>query len=389
MEAKRSPLRSRAGTRASRDYRRIGAFVLLSLISSLVQADPIDDVIRTSMAKDHIPGVAVGIVKDGKLVVARGYGVANLETGTPVTPDTVFRIASMSKGFTAESILLLQEEGKLSVYDPISKYLSDLPDAWKGITIRDLLTHQSGIHEINDAKGYDFRDDSTPAQLLEILRPLPLDFETGTRFKYSNSGYYLLGWIVEKASGQSLKAFAESRIFSPIGMTKTSYYRQPDIVPNRAEAYRWVRDHYENGWPERSAAGDGSGAVLTTLGDWAKYDLALDAGTPVSKAIQREMGTRKPFKNGKPSPYGYALYEGQDGATFHTGSSYGFTSAFIRDPKRRITVFVFRNSNGGPALEMANAVRLAYDPTLKPIGRLDATPPPARTSDAEPNPRAG
>lgn len=365
--------------------RTLSSLALVCLLSVAALADPIDDAIRASMAKNHIPGVAVGIVKDGRLVVARGYGVANLETGTPVTPETVFRIASIGKGFTAESILLLQGEGKLSVGDPISKYLSDLPDAWKGITIRDLLTHQSGIHEINDAKGYDFRDDSTPAQLLEILRPLPLDFETGTRFRYSNSGYYLLGWIVEKVSGQSLKAFAESRIFTPIGMSKTSYYRQPDVVPNRAEAYRWIKDHYENGWPERSAAGDGSGAVLTTLGDWAKYDGALDAGTPISKAIQREMGTRKPFKNGKPSPYGYALYEGTDGAVFHTGSSYGFTSAFIRDPKHRITVFVFRNSNGGPALEMANAVRLAFDPTLKPIGRLDATPPRARTSDAPPN----
>ena len=369
--------------------RTLSSLALVCLLSVAALADPIDDAIRASMAKNHIPGVAVGIVKDGRLVVARGYGVANLETGTPVTPETVFRIASIGKGFTAESILLLQGEGKLSVSDPISKYLSDLPDAWKGITIRDLLTHQSGIHEINDAKGYDFRDDSTPAQLLEILRPLPLDFETGTRFRYSNSGYYLLGWIVEKVSGQSLKSFAESRIFAPIGMSKTSYYRQPDVVPNRAEAYRWIKDHYENGWPERSAAGDGSGAVLTTLGDWAKYDGALDVGTPISKAIQREMGTRKPFKDGKPSPYGYALYEGADGAVFHTGSSYGFTSAFIRDPKHRITVFVFRNSNGGPALEMANAVRLAFDPTLKPIGRLDATPPRARTSDAPPNRQGG
>lgn len=348
---------------------------LLALLPALAHGDPIDDAIRASMAKDHIPGVAVGVIKDGKLVVARGYGIANLEDGAAVTPETVFRIASMSKQFCAESILMLAAEGKLSLDDPVSKYVEGTPEAWKEIRIRHLLGHQSGIHEINETKGYDFRDDYTQGQLLDLMKAGALDFEPGTRFSYSNSGYYILGWIVQRVSGQTLAAFAQARIFGPLGMTHTSYYRQIDLVPGRADAYRWATDHYTNGWPERSATGDGSGAVLTTLADWAKYDAALDAGTLVPKTMQAQMAFGTPFKDGKRSPYGFGWYESAEGAVFHTGSSYGFTSAFIRDPKSHVTVVVFRNSNGGPALDMANAVRTAFDPKLKAVGRWDKTDP--------------
>lgn len=346
----------------------LGISVSLRLLafSASARADAIDDLIKASMAKDHIPGVAVGVIRDGKLVVARGYGLANLETNAPVTPDTVFRIASMSKQFCAASILMLQAEGKLSIEDPVSKYIEEAPETWKDIKIRHLLGHQSGIHEINATKGYDFRDDYTPAQLLDLMKSGPLDFAPGTKFSYSNSGYYILGWIVQKTSGMSLKGFVETRIFAPAGMTHTSYFRQDDVIPNRADAYRWIKDHYENGWPERSAAGDGSGAALTTLGDWAKWDAALDAGTPVSKTIQTQMATGGSFNDGTRSKYGFGWYDDGEGRVHHTGSSYGFTSAFIRDPKRRLTVVVFRNSNGGPALAMAQGVMDAFESDQRP-----------------------
>ncbi len=337
------------------------ALVLASVLApSLAHADPIDNLIRASMAKDHIPGVAVGVIRDGKLVVARGYGVANLETNTPVTTDTVFRIASMSKQFCAAAILMLAAEGKLSVEDPVSKWVDGTPEAWKDVRLRHLLGHQSGIHEINDAKGYDFRDDDTPAELLAIMKAPPLDFRPGERFAYSNSNYALLGWIVQRASGQSLKAFVESRIFAPAGMANARYFRQDDVIPNRANAYRWRTDHYENGWPERSAALDGSGAALMTLADWAKWDAALDVGAPVSKAIQAQMGTAGTLVDGTRSKYGFGWYDDGEGRVHHTGSTYGFTSAFVRDPKRHLTVVVFRNANGGPALDMAKGVMDAY-----------------------------
>ncbi len=336
--------------------------VLILLAPIAAKADPIDDLIKASMAKDHIPGVAVGIIRDGKLLTERAYGIANLETNTPVTTETVFRIASMSKQFCAASILMLQSEGKLSIDDPISKYVEGTPESWSKVTLRHLLGHQSGIHDILDVKGFSFEGRYTQKSILNLLKPLPLDFAPGEKFSYSNSGYYLLGWVVEKVSGQPLADFARERLFKPAGMEKTSYFRVGDIVPNRAAGYYWSTDHYENAWPTRPAIGDGSGAVLTTLGDWAKWDVALDVGAPLSKTLQAAMATGGTFNNGTKSKYGFGWYDDGGGAVHHTGSTHGFTSAFIRDPKRHLTVVVLRNSGAGASLKMAQDILAAFTP---------------------------
>ncbi len=346
------------------------ALVLASLLAaSSAYADPIDDVVKATMAKEHIPGVAVGVIKDGKLVVARGYGTADLEADEPVVPETEFLIASMSKQFCAESILLLAAEGKLSIDDPISKYVEGTPESWSKITLRNLLSHQSGIHDIVSVEGFSFLDPTwTPRRILAKLSPLPLDFDPGDRFFYSNWNYYLLGWTVEKVSGMSLAEFARKRIFEPVGMTHTRYSRYADLVPRRARAYLWHEgtQTYTNEWAGRPPAADGSGAVITTLADWAKYDASLDAGSPISKAIQTQMGTGVPFNSGVRSKYGFGWYDDGDGAVHHTGGSYGFSTVFIRDPKRHVTVVVFRNAKGGPVLEMGRDIMAAYDLTRQP-----------------------
>ena len=263
--------------------------------------DTIDDLVKSTMAKEHIPGVAVGVIRDGKLVLARGYGTADLEADEPVVPETEFLVASMSKQFCAESILMLAAEGKLSIDDPISKYVDGTPAAWAKVTLRNLLSHQSGIHDIVGVEGFSFLDPTwTPKRILAKLAPLPLDFAPGDRFSYSNSNYYLLGWTVERVSGMTLAEFARKRIFEPAGMTHTRYSRYVDLVPKRARAYLWHEgtQTYTNEWAGRPPAADGSGAVITTLGDWAKYDASLDAGSPVSKAIQAQMSTGVPFNSG-------------------------------------------------------------------------------------------
>ncbi len=363
--------------------RRLAAVVALASCSALVAADGIDDLIKSAMAKDHIPGVAVGVIKDGKLVVSRGYGIANIETSLPVTTDSVFRIASMSKEFCAASILMLQAEGKLSVDDPISKYVEGTPESWKGITLRHLLGHQSGIHDILDVKSYSFETKYSQKQIVKLLARLPLDFEPGTKFSYSNSGYYMLGWVVEKVSGQSLADFATARILKPAGMTTASYFRYGTIVPSRANGYYWNVDHFENAWPTRPEVGDGSGAVLASLGDWLAWDRALDKGEPVSPAIQAQMGTAGRFKDGSLSTYGMGWYADGDGKVHHTGSTHGFTSAFLRDPKRHLTVVVFRNSGATGSLKMARDVLAAFEAAPVTIQ------PPARSVAAVARRRAG
>lgn len=334
-------------------------------------SDPIDDIVKSAMAKDHIPGIAVGVIKDGKLVVARGYGTADLEAEEPVVPDTEFLIASMSKQFCAESILLLAADGKLSIDDPISKYVEGTPESWSKVTLRHLLSHQSGIHDIVSVQGFSFLDPTwTPARILGKLSPLPLDFSPGDRFFYSNSNYYLLGWTVEKVSGMSLAEFARKRIFEPAGMTHTRYSRFADLVPKRAHAYLWHEDRqaYSNEWAGRPTAADGSGAVITTLGDWAKYDAALDAGLPIPKAVQDQMGTGATFNNGIKSKYGFGWYDDGNGAVHHTGGSYGFSSVFLRDPNLHVTVVVFRNAKGGPVLEMGREIMAAFTKMPAPGG---------------------
>ncbi len=334
------------------------------------------------MAKEHIPGVAVGVIREGKLIVARGYGTADIEADEPVTPETEFLLASMSKQFCAESILMLAEDGKLSIDDPVSKYVEGTPESWKGITLRQLLGHQSGIHDIIDVPGYDFFNRWSKEAILAKLAPLPLDFKTGDRFKYSNSGYYLLGWTVEKASGLPLAEFARKRIFEPAGMTRTRYFRYDEITPHRAHAYAWKDNGYINEWAGRPAAADGSGAVLSTLGDWAKYDAALDVGFPVSKAIQAQMASHGTLNGGKPSPYGLGWYDDGEGRVHHTGGSYGFSTVFIRDPVKHVTVVILRNAKGGPVLPMGRAIMDTYL-----SGAF--TPQPARTSVSGKSRQAG
>ena len=341
----------------------------MGALPSFARADPIDDVVRAAMAREHIPGVAVGIIRDGKLVVARGYGTADLEADEPVVPETEFLIASMSKQFCAESILLLAAEGRLSIDDPVSKYVEGTPAAWAKVTLRNLLSHQSGIHDIVTVEGFSFLDPTwTPRRILAKLAPLPLDFAPGDRFLYSNSNYYLLGWTVERVSGMSLAEFARTRVFEPAGMAHTRYSRYADLVPRRARAYLWhdASGGYTNEWSGRPPAADGSGAVITTLGDWARYDASLDAGFPISKAIQAQMGTGARFNDGTRSKYGFGWYDDGDGVVHHTGGSYGFSTVFIRDPKRHLTVVVFRNAKGGPVLQMGRDVLAAFDPTPRP-----------------------
>ena len=334
-------------------------------------ADAIDDIVKAAMAKEHIPGVAVGVIRDGKLVVARGYGTADLEADEPVVPETEFLIASMSKQFCAESILLLAAEGKLSIDDPVSKYVEGTPESWSKITLRNLLSHQSGIPDIVSVDGFSFLDPTwTQRRILAKLAPLPLDFAPGDRFFYSNSNYYLLGWTVERVGGMSLAEFARKRIFEPAGMVHTRYSRYADLVPKRARAYLWheASGTYTNEWAGRPPAADGSGAVITTLADWARYDASLDAGFPIPKAIQAQMATGAPFNDGKRSKYGFGWYDDGGGAVHHTGGSYGFSTVFLRDPKRHLTVVVFRNAKGGPVLEMGRAIMAAYLYTGTPAG---------------------
>lgn len=335
-------------------------FILLGLAAaSGARADAVDDYIRGRMAEDHLPGVALAIVRDGKIVKAAGYGVANLETGTPVAPDTVFRIASMSKQFCAAAVLLLEKENKLRLDDSVRTYLPDAPASWQPVTLRHLLTHTSGIANVTEQPDFHFDREYDEKRLLTFLAAKPLVSAPGEKFHYSNSNYAILGWVVHRVSGEPLAKFVQERIFAPLGMAASGYPRWPDLVPHRANGYRWDRDHYRNAWPNRPTGMDGSGAIMTDVLDLAKWDAALNADLPLGGDLKRQMWTSMTLNDGKKTGYGFGWYV-KPGEEHHTGETSGFTSAILRDTRDRLTVVLLRNAQAPGALPMAREVLRRY-----------------------------
>ena len=196
------------------------------------------------MGRQRVPGVAVAVVKGGKVLVSRGFGLANVEHQVPVTDETIFQSGSLGKMFTSAAVMLQVEDGKIALSDPIAKFLPGAPAAWQGITVRHLLTHTSGIPDY--ANGIDLRKDYTEEQLVQMAFGMKLGFTPGEKWQYSNTGYLLLGIIIRKASGTFYGDVLAERVFKPLGMTTTTIISEADIVPHRAAGYTLVKGELKN-----------------------------------------------------------------------------------------------------------------------------------------------
>ena len=223
------------------------------------------------------PGASVIVVRDGRTVLRTGYGLADLEHGVPNGAGTVFRIGSVTKQFTAVAILMLAEEGKLSVDDDVTRHLPDYPTHGHKITLEHLLTHTAGVPEYLAIPGFmdDVRDDRTVSEMIDLFKDSELDFEPGSRWSYSNSGYVLLGAVIEKVSGQSYGDFIEQRIFQPLGMHDSSYETHGAIVANRARGYDNGDEGYVNARYVSMTIPYAAGSLLSTVDDMARWDAAL------------------------------------------------------------------------------------------------------------------
>jgi len=252
----------------------------------------VDNFIARQMEARHIPGLALGVVKNGTLVYAKGYGDATLEWKMPATPDTVFLLASMTKQFTATAVMMLATEGKLKLDDPITAWVTNPPASWSGITVRHLLTHTAGLKDRFEltADGRMYLDYTTP-QMLDAAIHTPSDFAPGTKFQYSDQGYFLLGYIIEKASGDSYAKFLRDRIFGPAGMTSTSLHNWNLIVPNRADEYALLGQTIVGSRRRYQFSIVSHFGVQSTVHDLAKFDAALSAGTLLPLATQQQMWT--------------------------------------------------------------------------------------------------
>jgi CubicO group peptidase (beta-lactamase class C family) len=301
---------------------------------------------------DRFSGTVL-IARDGKPIFSKGYGMANREWDIPNTPQTVFRLGSITKQFTSAAIMLLQERGKLSTTDPICKYIAECPAAWEPITIRQVLTHTSGIPNYTDAPDFAKRAvlPISTNDLLAEYKNRPLDFAPGEKFNYSNSGYHLLGMIVEKASGKSYKDFLQENIFTPLGLADTGYDSHENLIKHRAAGYKRNGDGFVNAAYMDMLIPFAAGALYSTTEDLLKWEQALYTEKLLTKKSLDEMFT--PAK----SNYAYGWNVGKRGnrrSISHGGGIYGFATQLVRFPDDHVTVVVLSNVEGASAGAVAN-----------------------------------
>lgn len=321
---------------------------------SCARADKIDDFVHARMAEEHIPGACIAVIDPKGNADVRSYGLANIETETPFSAKTVFRIASLSKQFCAYAVVALSMEGKIGLKDPVTKFLPEVPKEWEAVQIRHLLSHRSGIAD--PSTSFSYLTQYTPAEYLKVLGQRPLAEEPGSTFRYNNHGYAILGLIVAKVSGSSLAGFVKERVFDKAGMTASRYWSLEEIVPHRADAYYFENGRYVNALPIRPNVFHGSGGVLTSMEDMVRYELALRSMTTLDGRVTQFLWT--PYSGEK--DYGAGWYVDNTPKRrelIHTGTTFGFTSCFLRDLESKYSVILFRNSLTGDTRNWARSIR--------------------------------
>lgn len=331
--------------------------VIFSTAIPAVAEDAVDKLIHSEMQKQHIPGVALLVARSGKVIRAQGYGFSNVELQVPVKPETVFQSGSLGKQFTATAVMMLVEEGKIRLDDPIKRYLKDGPDTWNQVTVRELLSHTAGFTDY--PKNFDFRKDYTEPQLLKIVEGIPFAFEPGTKWSYSNLGYLTLGVLIHRVTGEFYGDFLQERIFRPLGMTTTRIISESDIVPNRAAGYQLVKGELKNqDWVSPTLNTTADGALYFSILDLAKWDAALYTEKLLKRSSLEQMWTVAKLKSGKENSghYGFGWFvENIDGKRVvrHEGEWQGFTSFITRHIDDQTTVVLLTN---------------LADATLEPVG---------------------
>jgi CubicO group peptidase (beta-lactamase class C family) len=311
------------------------------------QPDAIDKYVQAEMARQKIPGLALLVSRSGRVVRAQGYGLANVELQVPVKPETIFQSGSMGKQFTASAVMMLVEEGKIGLEDPLTKFFPDAPAAWTQVTIRELLSHSAGFTDY--PKNFDMRKDYTEAQVLKIVEAIPLAYTPGTRWSYSNLGYLTLGIVIHKVTGEFYGDFLQERIFRPLGMNTTRIISEADIVPNRSAGYRLVKGELKNQeWVAPTVNTTADGSLYFSIEDLAKWDAALYTDKLLKRSSLEQMWTVAKLKNGQPNSgdYGFGWFiEARNGHRIveHEGAWQGFETDIVRELDDKLTVVVLDN----------------------------------------------
>ena len=346
--------------------------LLILLISTICNAQDkssettnkmVDSFVAKRMNDFQIPGLALAVIKDGKITKLKGYGVANLETMTPVTDESIFMIASLSKQFIATAILLLQQEQKLSIEDKVSKYLDSLPESWHQITLKQLLIHTSGL--VRDPLDYQPYVKQEPMEVIKAMFDIPLHATPGESWLYSNAGYYILAEVITRVSGQKWDDFIADDIFKPAGLTTMRVCSTEAIVPNRVDGYHMEQDQRINA--ENWIAVRPSGAFLASTRDMAKWELFLENGNLLNNSNYILLWTQNQLNNGEIVEYGLGWYIHKflDRTRIHHDGQYpGFRTDYERFTDDKLTVIVLANNDNRDVSSIAIKVAGFYDTDL-------------------------
>ncbi|HEX9800225.1 MAG TPA: serine hydrolase domain-containing protein [Thermoanaerobaculia bacterium] len=348
--------------------RSLAVLAVAGLAASPLAADAVDDYVESVRAREKIPGVGVLVVRDGAVDRIQGYGYANLELGVPVSVDSVFQSGSVGKMFTAAGILLLAEEGKLGLDDRLARHFPGSPSSWHRITIRHLLTHTSGLRDYGDE--FDYRKDYTDAEMLAVMQKLPLEFEPGTQWSYSNSGYLVLGLLTTKLAGEHWSDYQSERIFATHGMATTRVISERDLVPHRAAGYALdeAGEIKNQEWVAPPFNRCADGALYFSLRDLAAWARALDAGRVVSPEHAAAWWTPVALADGSHAAYGFGWRLGEQrgqSVIEHGGSWQGFRAAIARYPEQRLTVAVLANLAQAEPETMAHVIAGLVEPEVR------------------------
>ncbi len=323
-------------------------------------ADAIDDYVIPEMSRRQIPGLALALLESTNVIKTRGYGVAERETAGGVTGDTGFEIGSITKQFTSALIMMLVEERKLSLDDRLPRFFAGASDEWSPITIRHLLTHTSGLPNYTGLDGFEVSRHLSAEEFVRKLSAHPLDFKPGGKFSYCNSGYNLLGFIIQKVMGQSYWEVLQERILKPLRMDST-YSRDLPRSSNQAAGYEKKEGQLV---PRDSNLTDvfAAGAMVSTAADLTKWVAAIESGRLMKRSTLEQMWTPVQLNDGGSYPYGFGWrlddYKGRRNIG-HSGSTSGFSASLQRFPQKKLTVIVLCNlGEQATATTMARAIAL-------------------------------
>jgi CubicO group peptidase (beta-lactamase class C family) len=334
------------------------------------QTDPVAQMVRAEMEKQKIPGLALLVSRRGRIVRAEGYGLANVELNVAVKPETIFQSGSVGKQFTATAVMMLVEDGKIGLDDPLTRYFTGAPGWWGQVTVRQLLSHTAGFTDY--PKDFDLRKDYTEDELLKIVQAIPPAYAPGTGWSYSNLGYLTLGILIHRVTGEFYGDFLQRRVFQPLGMTTTRIINEADIIPNRSSGYRLDDRQLKNQeWVSPTLNTTADGSLYFSILDLAKWDAALDTDRLLKPSSLQQMWTVARLKDGKPNSghYGFGWFiESDNGHRVieHEGHWQGFETQISRYVDDGLTVVVLTNLSSAEPQRIAHAVAKMYFTTPAP-----------------------